>query len=323
MSKQLQAAIIGCGAIAGGYDRDRPSDSILTHAKAYHAHPNFDLVACVEPDLEKRQQFMNAWNIPLGFSSVNDLDCQIDVVSLCTPTPSHADILDQLLLMPRSLVWAEKPITNNLARSRHIVSCYEKAGRALVVNYPRRWAVEIQKLKMFFEQGNYGRFQKATVFYSRGLLNNGSHALDILEFLLGSLIPVRCLSIGAEDIAGDPNLDVQLMTQNEMPVYMFGCTAEAFSIFEIQMLFEHGRISLLDSGFDIKIEAVIDSPRFVNYRSLSEIKHYSSGLDTALLNSLHNIHGHLTNAEPLLSTGRSALTVHELCVQLQSMPVHH
>ena len=319
MSKKLRAAIIGCGSIAGGYDLNRPSSSILTHAKAYKAHPAFDLVACVEPDRSKLQEFMKAWDIPLGYSSVSDLDGHFDVVSLCTPTSSHADLLDQLLVLPNSVVWAEKPLTDNLERSRLIVENYEKAGRSLVVNYPRRWAIEIQKLQTSIKQLDYGNFQKATVFYSRGLLNNGSHALDLLEFFLGPLVPVRCLSIGNEDIIGDQNLDVQLTEDGNKPIYLFGCSANEYSIFEIQLLFDKGRISLLDSGFEIKIESVFDSKRFACYRNLSEIKIYNSGLDVAILNSLNNIHSHLLYSIPLLSTGRSALSVHELCVKLQSM----
>ena len=319
MSKKFKAAIIGCGSIAGGYDQERPSASILTHAKAYKMHPDFELIACVEPDLIKRKNFMQYWDIPYGLSHVNELQGHIDVISLCTPTGTHADILDQLLSLPNSVVWAEKPITDNLQRSRAIITNYEKAGRSLVVNYPRRWAVEVQKLKSAIETSDYGNLQKALVFYSRGFLNNGSHAIDLLEFLFGSLVPVRCMAIGNLDIVGDQNIDVQLATQNNSHIYMFGCKADSYSIFEIQLMFDNCRISLINSGFEIKLETVIQNKNFAHYMCLSEPTIYNSGLDVAILNSLNNIHNHLLNSAPLLSTGSTALSVHELCVKLQSM----
>ena len=73
------------------------------------------------------------------------------------------------------------------------------------------------------------------------------------------------------------------------------------------------------SGFDIKIETVIESERFLNYKNLSLLDNYNSGLDVALFNALNNIHGYLLNSMPLLSTGRTALSVQELCTKLQSM----
>jgi len=50
--------IIGCGAIAGGYDAgDIKGENILTHAKAFNNHAGFDLVGCLDQDLKNLTEF--------------------------------------------------------------------------------------------------------------------------------------------------------------------------------------------------------------------------------------------------------------------------
>ena len=50
--------IIGCGAIAGGYDADRsPQDWPLSHAGAIARDDRFELMACVDPNDATRNAF--------------------------------------------------------------------------------------------------------------------------------------------------------------------------------------------------------------------------------------------------------------------------
>ena len=45
MSNPRRALIVGCGKIAGGYNRGPSDTKILTHALAYLRHPEYELVA--------------------------------------------------------------------------------------------------------------------------------------------------------------------------------------------------------------------------------------------------------------------------------------
>ena len=64
-SNQQSVLIVGCGKIAGGFDEGRPvGDSPLTHAGAYIRDGRFNIVACVEPDDNRRSEFMAAWDVP-------------------------------------------------------------------------------------------------------------------------------------------------------------------------------------------------------------------------------------------------------------------
>ncbi|WP_096702430.1 Gfo/Idh/MocA family oxidoreductase [Magnetospirillum sp. 15-1] len=323
-SERLRAVIIGCGAIAGGYDEADPkSEQILTHAKAYLRHPGFEIVACVEPDATRRAAFMRAWGIPAGFAGLGEVNVAYDVASVCVPTAHHAGILEALLASPARLVFAEKPLTDDLARSRAIVRAYERAGKPLCVNYLRRWAGGLVHLQAEIARGQWGAFQKATAWYTKGLLNNGSHFLDLLSFLLGELAPVCALGTVADGRADDPTLDVVVRTAAGAPIHLLGADMNAFSLFEADLIFAGGRIGLTDSTFKITRRPVTDSPRFAGYRALAEGATKDSGLGYAMLDAVDNIARHLNDGVPLRSTGRTALAVQELCATLACLPETH
>ena len=68
MPEVLSALIIGCGDIAGGYDEAGDERAVRTHAGAYRAHPNFCVSACIEPDVQSRQQFMAFLGLSYGYT---------------------------------------------------------------------------------------------------------------------------------------------------------------------------------------------------------------------------------------------------------------
>jgi predicted dehydrogenase len=318
-SEPLSALIVGCGGIAGGYDEDRADGDVLTHAKAYGAHPAFRAAACVEPDPDRRRRFMERWGVPVGYAALEEVDEAFDVASLCTPTALHAAQLEVLLEMPVRLVWAEKPLTADLARSRTAVAAFAAAGKPMAVNYLRRWAPEMTALKAEIAAGRWGRLQQAVVWYGKGLLNNGSHAVDLLRFLFGPLTPLACGGAVADGREDDPTLDATLAIPDGAVVRLIGTDHREYGLFEFELMFAAGRVSLLDGGFTILRRPVADNPRFPGYRALVAGEARPTGLNRAMLGALDNIAAHLARAEPLLSDGASALAAQETCVALADL----
>ncbi|MBI3444902.1 MAG: Gfo/Idh/MocA family oxidoreductase [Magnetospirillum sp.] len=320
-SEPLRALIIGCGAIAGGYDEESPdADQILTHAKAYQRHPGFVLVGCVGPDPVRRAHFMRYWKIPKGFASLAEVDIPYDVASVCVPTQFHAVILEELLEGPARLVFAEKPLTDDAQRSLAIAEAYEKAGKPMAVNYFRRWASGFMELRAEINAGRWGRFLKGSAWYTKGLLNNGSHFIDLMTFLLGELRPVARLGKVADGRDDDPSHDVIIATAEGAPIHLLAADMNAFSIFEADLLFTGGRVTLTESGFHIIRRPVVASPRFPGYHVLGPGGSEDSGLTHAMLGAVDNIARHLADGTPLQSHCRSALAAQSLCATLADLP---
>lgn len=317
----FEVVIIGCGAIAGGYDQADPgSPDVLTHAKAYTRHPGFRLAACVEPDRIKRQDFQRRWNIPLGFDSLQEVTIPFDVASVCVPTVLHTAVLGELLSRQPRLVFAEKPITDDLAQARSLVQAYDRAKISLCVNHLRRWAVGIAALRAEIAAGVWGDLQSGVGLYTKGLLNNGSHLIDLAGFLLGPLQPVARLRDVDEDRVFDPASQVIVATEQGVHLHLNGADGRNFTVFELDLLFSGGRIALTESSFCVVRRTVEPSAQFPGYQMLGPAQSQPTGLGQAMPGAVENIFAHLTEGQALASTGATALAAHDLCAALAAMP---
>lgn len=313
--------IVGCGAIAGGYDQaGQSAEDVLTHAKAFSTHPGFRLVACVDPDENRRKAFQTYWNIPVGYASLEAVDTPFDVASLCTPTAQHAEGLQALSLRRPKLVFAEKPVTDDLARTRAMVATYKDQRISLCVNHLRRWAPGILALKEEIASGKWGRLRRGMALYTKGLLNNGTHMADMLGLLFGELRPIARLTPIEDGREDDPTIDAVVSTTDGAPIHLVAANCNDYSLFELDLLFSGGRVTLTDGAFAIVRRAVEASSHFAGYEVLGEATAEPSGLDRALLGAVDNIHRHLSRGDALASDGQTALAAQEICTKLAAMP---
>ena len=143
-------------------------------------------------DAARRQAFRDRWDVRSGFGNLDaclkDQD-GFDVASICTPTDTHEVVLTQLLDSPARIVFCEKPMTGDPAHSAALHKAYEAAGKAICVNYLRRWDSEMTTLRDELAAGDWGALRSVTAFYAKGLFHTGSHMLDLIQFLIGPLTP--------------------------------------------------------------------------------------------------------------------------------------
>ena len=312
--------IIGCGRIAGGYDEGRTDTVVRTHAKAFGGHPGFRLAACVEPDADRRHAFMEHWAIPEGAAELSAFTHRpFAVACIAGPTHSHADVLHRLLDMDVAVTFAEKPLTDDLDEARALVAAFAERGKALVVNYLRRCDPAMAALQADIAAGCLGRLQGAVGLYTKGILNNGSHMVDLLQYLLGSLEPVSVDGALVDYLPEDPTLSCTLAAAGGATIRLLGLDRGHFTIFELDLLFEKQRVRLTDSGFTIARQDVVDAPLFDNYRVLAAPNAKLTQLDMAFAQAADAIFAHLNGGTPPVSTGQTALAAQAVCARLIAM----
>lgn len=320
---KLDVLIIGCGNIAGGFDAARDSAlPALTHAGAFSRNPAFRLTACVEPDTEKRAAFMARWGIAQGAADVAQLPPgqSYDVVSICSPTAFHADHLVQAIALRPRLVFCEKPVTPDVALTAALVHECAEAGILLAVNHTRRWAPDVVALRDDLRAGKWGELRSIAGTYNKGLLNNGSHLIDLVQFLAGSVTPVSASSPVHDFWPDDPTVAALLDAQG-VPFHMIPAHAGDYSVFELQLNMARGILVMENGGMAWRIRTSTPSPDFAGYRTLAPSFQAEGSYPLAMGLAVSNIHAALETGAPLASTGESALQAQKACDALRHLAI--
>jgi predicted dehydrogenase len=319
----LKVLIIGCGNIAGGFDAERPADNFpFSHAGAYIKHGGFEISACVEPDHAKRHAFMQRWTVAKGFSSITDVlkaSERFDVISVCSRTSAHYhDVLAAIELKPR-LIFCEKPVTPSVAQTVELVERCKASEILLIVNHTRRWDPDVIRLRGDIRNGVWGAIRTVTGIYTKGILNNGSHMIDLLHMFLGKL-EVRSVGTPVWDcLPDDPTIPAFLSGPDDINVQLACGHAQDFSLFELQIVTEKGVICMEDGGLNWRIRHAIESPHFRGYRSLDAGARKSGELPAATLAAVAEIRAALTQGTAISSTGETALAAQQVCETIRNM----
>jgi len=317
----VRVLIVGCGNIAGGFDLGRPSGYLpYTHAGAYSRDGRFDLLACVEPDDKRRSEFMAAWDVPAGFRSIEEAlgsGNQFDVISICSPTDCHAHDLETALRFRPKLVFCEKPLTTSAAETQRLVAECAEMNILLAVNYTRRWDAEVLKLQADMQAGRWGELRSVVGYYNKGVANNGSHMVDLLHLLVGPMDIVKVGKPIDDFFANDPTLPVWLEGPQGVPVLLACGHAGDYAIFELQLVFSQGTLTMEEGGLFWRERRAVDSETFKGYRTLEAGVRRAGQYPGAMLNAVDNIYRAINQGDPLASTGKSALAAQGVCEQIK------
>ena len=314
--KKYKSVIIGCGKIAGAYDA--PGDkNILTHAHAISVHKRTILSGAYDISYNKAKAFSRKWNT-IAYKSLRGMLDKVkpEIIYICVPDDMHLGILKMVLDYKPKAVICEKPLATDIEAAKLIVQKYKKNKISLVVNYTRRFDPVIQRIKSDILKRKYGTFINASVIYTKGILHNGSHAIDLLRYFFGEVASCEVLAKNIDYKKEDPTLDAFLKFDNNTKAHFIAADENHYSIFEIDLLFSRKRINLYQFGLKYNIQAVRLDPIFVGYKDLGDRKMRLTDLNHALLNLIDNVIDRIENKKGLLCSGEDAARTQELCEEL-------
>ncbi len=320
-SNLLRVLIVGCGNIAGVFDQGQSQRNLpYTHAGSYTRDGRFSITVCVEPDDKRRSDFMLAWGVPIGFRSIEEAfeaGIKFDVISICSPTTCHAHDLEIALRLKPNIIFCEKPVTTSLEETERLVEKCRNYNSLLAVNYSRRFDPDISVLKADMLAGRWGQLRTVVGHYNKGILNNGSHMLDLLNMLVGPMDVVRVGNPIHDFFTNDPTVPVWLEGPNRLPVHLVCGHAGDYANFELEMVFSQGILTMEEGGLFWRERRAKDSSAFKGYRVLDEGVRRDGQYPRAMLNAIDNIYHAIKYGKPLASTGESALVSQRLCEQIK------
>lgn len=145
MSK-IKVAVIGCGSI-----------SKHRHIPEYASNANVELVAFVDPIIERAEHYANLHG-GKAYSNYADMlkNEKVDAVSVCTPNYLHAEI-SIAAANAGAHVLVEKPMATTATESEAMIEAAKKNGVFLMVGHNQRLMPPHVKAKEILESGKLGK----------------------------------------------------------------------------------------------------------------------------------------------------------------------
>ena len=306
----ISVLIVGLGKIGLGYDlASDPTAHVLTHARAVEQQAEFELVGAVDPSPTRRELFEQVYGRPAHESISAALEAhRPEFVIVAAPTQQHAALVINVLECGAvSTILCEKPLAYGLADARAIVSACAARNVALYVNYMRRSDPAVIEVKRRIADGRIRAPIKGVVWYSKGLLHNGSHFFNLLQYWLGPVDAGRVIAPGREWEARDPEPDLQVSFQRGDVVFL-AAREEDYSHYTVELIASNGRLRYDAGGEQVEWQPVIADPIIQGAVTLDPIAEMiPSGMRRSQRHVMREFSRMLAGQDGALCTGTEAL----------------
>ena len=141
---------------------------------AIYSNTHLELIGICSRSEEKVKKAISSWNCE-GWTSTEKMlgSKKVDVVYIATPIGLHYDF-SLMALKAKKHVWCEKPLTNGLKETKHLISTAKKQNRAIYEAFMYIHHPQFLKLKEMIESQNFGKLQAITCkFGVPGLIEPG------------------------------------------------------------------------------------------------------------------------------------------------------
>lgn len=306
---RLKACIAGCGDIGYLFDRGSSSQGALTHFKAVGSSEKYQL--CGVSDIRKEIRDEIAANT--GVRAYEDFAEMLeherpDVFAIAAPDELHIPMLKKALETKPALVFCEKPLGLESQEVAETAEAYDKAGILLQVNYTRRFLKEFADIRDEVLSGSLGKTETVTFYYSRGLVHNASHYLDLVLWIFGE--PEQVETTGVKDgiSEADKSYSFRLSYANGPEIYFLALSPTRLSFAEIDIVGSEGRIKF-NYRNEIERFRVVENRFFSGYRMFELSGSEPVNFRSALPNAYSNIYEAVVNGSPLKSPGSASVSL--------------
>jgi myo-inositol 2-dehydrogenase/D-chiro-inositol 1-dehydrogenase len=171
------------------------------HAKAITGNSNAQLIAVADA-FEKAASDL-ATQYGCAIRSVDEIlqSSDIDAVVICTPTDTHADLIEQFSKAGKA-IFCEKPIDLDVERVKACLKIVDAEGATLMVGFNRRFDPHFQAMRQVIDEGQIGDVEMVTIVSrdpgappvdyikrSGGIFRDMTiHDFDMARFMLGEEI---------------------------------------------------------------------------------------------------------------------------------------
>jgi hypothetical protein len=267
-------SIIGLGSIGMLYDIDSFDNSTyLSHVKSFADHDGFIIRYLIDKDIDKLSLAKSRYGNNITYlTSVDDIRTMTDIVVFASVPVVNKQLFDQLRHHSEvKLFLLEKPFWDD----NMIPEDYSGISSKCYINYYRKSLPLIRNIYEKIQSGKLGNPLGVHVWYSKGLRNNGSHMIDLVNYLFNNNYIYESISTfhqindySAQDLSVSFSIKYKFQG-HEFPVLFQVADEKAFSLIEMDLVFEKRRYRLTESGGKIEVFTVKKDSVFAGYFNLN------------------------------------------------------
>jgi hypothetical protein len=196
--------IIGCGN--KGALSDAPGSGnehkYLSYFHAAKDHEGFGEISLHDINDIQEMNAIKIWGMEIE-KHFKEMDKLVeyrypDVICIATPDDTHYEILKKVIDYLPKLVICEKPLCTDLQQAREIVELYRQKNIPILVDYTRRFIPTYIQMKAEIDAGKWGAFLEGYGYFNRGWLHTGSHMVDFVLWMRGTMEGFRITEIPTE-----------------------------------------------------------------------------------------------------------------------------
>ncbi|WP_117190397.1 inositol 2-dehydrogenase [Rhizobium terrae] len=170
-------------------------------ARAIAEDKRAKLVAVVDAMADAAQAIADSTGCKVSTIEAVEADRDIDAVIICTPTNTHADLIERFARAGKA-IFCEKPIDLDVERAKACVETVRKTGAKVMLGFNRRFDPHFQAVRKAIDDGRIGKVEMVTITsrdpgpppaeyikVSGGMFRDMTiHDFDMARFLLGEEI---------------------------------------------------------------------------------------------------------------------------------------
>lgn len=320
-SKKYKAAVIGCGKIGLLTEQDQKRIKPATHAGAFTSHSRTDLVAVCDIDEEKLKISRSLFPGTLTYNSCEKMfeETKLDIVSIATHTDSHRFLVELAASRGVKAIVCEKPIAPSVEDARAMINVCERSGSMLFINHLRRFDPLLRRTAQEMREGKIGEILQASCYYTNGLMNSGTHLIDMLRMFLGECRNVRAIkNQNTSYPAGDLALDGMIEFENGIRASIQSLEIKNYAIFDVYLYGSKGMLHITRFGFEVKRFPVRDSVDFEGYKEIDGSQPSKEGDSRSFMAPMaEHVVACLDGKEIPLSRGEDGLKALEALIALK------
>jgi len=167
----FKVGIIGCGGRGS------------SHAAGYAASEDAELVACADPVIEKAEALAEKHDMPKVYSNYKEMlnKEDLDIVSVCTWTILHTEMIIAAALSGVKAIHSEKPMAPAWGEAKAQYQTCTDNNVQLTFCHQLRFSAACVKAKQLANDGTIGQLHRLEG-YCGNMIDMGTHRFDMMFF---------------------------------------------------------------------------------------------------------------------------------------------